>query len=137
MPAPRLTGFTHISLSVADLDRSLAFYRDVIGLPVLAEPYAGTVFDGREAMLLSGSSSALCLQEHAARHLDDIFSPLHPGLDHFAFAVGSDADLQEFATHLSDRGCPHSGVKPLEGFGHFIELRDPDGMLVELHAMGT
>lgn len=33
------------------------------------------------------------------------------------------------------QGVAHSGVKPLPGFGDFIELRDPDGILVELHAM--
>jgi len=132
--APRTTGFTHISLSVTDLNRSLAFYRDVIGLPVLQEPFDGKVFDGREAMLLAGTS-ALCLQEHAARDPKETFSPLRPGLDHFAFSVGSEADLHAFADHLTEVGCRHSGVKPLEGFGTFIELRDPDGVLVELHAL--
>lgn len=28
-------GLDHVSISVADLDRSLAFYRDLLGLPVL------------------------------------------------------------------------------------------------------
>ena len=77
MTPPAVRGLTHVSLSVGDLDRSLRFYRDLLGLGVLMDMFRGEV---------------------AA-------------------------------------GAVHSGVKPLPGFGHFIELRDPDGILVELHAM--
>lgn len=133
MAAPPVTGFTHVSLSVSDLDASLAFYSDVLGLQILAEPYEGTVFDGREAMVLAGRS-ALCLQCHRAGSRSP-FDPLQIGLDHIALRVGSLDELDAFAAHLNREGVEHSGVRPLPGFGHFIELRDPDGILVELHAM--
>jgi glyoxylase I family protein len=133
--APAVKGFTHVSLSVSDLQASLRFYRDVLGLPVLAEPYDGEVFDGREAMVLAGRS-ALCLQCHRANS-GTAFDPRHTGLDHIALAVGSREELMAFADHLAAKGVEHSGAKPLPGFGHFIELRDPDGILVELHAMST
>lgn len=130
---PSVKGFTHVSLSVRDLDASLRFYRDVLGLPVLAEPYDGEVFEGREAMVLAGRS-ALCLQCHEA-NAGAAFDPRIPGLDHLALGVGSRDDLDGFASHLDAAGVENSGVKPLPGFGYFIELRDPDGILVELHAM--
>jgi glyoxylase I family protein len=133
MAAPAVKGFTHISLSVSDLDASLRFYRDVLALPVLAEPLDGDAFDGREAMVLAGRS-ALCLQCHAA-NTSAAFDPRHTGLDHVALAVGSLQELDAFAAHLDAEGVEHSGVNPLPGFGHFIEVRDPDGILVELHAM--
>ena len=132
MSAPKVRGFTHVSLSVRDLEESLTFYRDTLGLPVLAEPYDGEVFEGREAMVLAGRT-ALCLQAHRANSGDN-FDATRTGLDHIAFAVSLD-DLHAFAAHLSERGVEHSGVKPLPGFGDFIELRDPNGILVELHAM--
>jgi catechol 2,3-dioxygenase-like lactoylglutathione lyase family enzyme len=132
MAAPSIRGFTHISLSVRDLESSLAFYRDVLGLPTLAEPYDGEVFEGREAMLLAGRS-ALCLQEHRA-NTGARFDPRQTGLDHISLAVPSADELHAFAAHLDGAGVEHSGVKPLPGFGDFIELRDPDGILVELHA---
>jgi glyoxylase I family protein len=130
---PEIKGFTHVSLSVRDLGESLRFYRDVLGLPVLAEPYDGTVFDGREAMVLAGRT-ALCLQAHAANG-GEAFDPARTGLDHVAFAVGSEGDLHRLAEHLSGAGVTHSGVKVLPGYGLFIELRDPDGIQVELHAL--
>ena len=130
---PKISGFTHVSLSVSNLDRSLSFYRETLGLPFLAEPFDGVAFDGREAMLLAGRT-ALCLQEHAGRG-DDAFDPMHAGLDHLALAVGSVDDLDRFARELDEAGISHSGVKPLPEFGHMIEVRDPDGILVELHAM--
>lgn len=122
-----------MSLSVSDLDASLRFYRDVLGLRILADPYDGEVFEGREAMLLAGRT-ALCLQCHAA-NTGAKFDPSHTGLDHIALAVASSEDLEAFADHLTSQGIEHSGVKALPGFGDFIELHDPDGVLVELHAM--
>ena len=128
-----LKGLTHISLSVSDLDRSLAFYRDLLGLSVLAEPFEGAVFEGREAMLLIGRV-ALCLQAHSA-NTGGVHDPTVTGLDHLAFAVETPDDLAGWASKLTDAGVEHSGVKPLPGFGTMIELRDPDGILVELHCM--
>lgn len=129
----RIHGFTHVSLSVADLDRSLAFYRDLLHLPVLAEPFEGTAFAGREAMLVVGRG-ALCLQEHRENG-GERFDPARTGLDHLAFAVDGVASLHGLATRLTDAGVPHSGVKPIAGYGQFVEVRDPDGIQVELHVL--
>ena len=84
-------------------------------------------------MLLAGRM-ALCLQCHTA-NTGARFEPTHTGLDHVALAVASREELEIFAEHLTTEGIDHSGVKPLPGFGDMIELHDPDGILVELHAM--
>ena len=49
-------------------------------------------------------------------------------------AIASREDLEAFAAHLTAEGVAHAGVEPLPGFGHLIELHDPDGILVERHA---
>ena len=134
MPTPSsLTRLTHLSLSVTDLDRSLAFYRDVLGLPVFVPPFEGEVFDGREALLLVGGM-ALNLQAHR-RTSGDAFDPSRTGLDHLAFSVATQAELEAWAQHLSDQGVAHSGIKPVPGYGVMIELRDPDGIQLELHLL--
>jgi glyoxylase I family protein len=129
-----ISGFTHVSLSVADVDRSRNFYHEVLGLPVLAEIIEGTVFDGRELILLVGRV-ALCLQEHRS-HQSAPFDPSHTGLDHLSFQVPTIEELQAWTTRLTAAGIEHSGVKPMPGYGDFIELRDPDGIQLELHCLG-
>jgi len=129
---PSIRGFTHVSLSVSDLTKSLAFYRDLLGLAILREPFDGEAFRGHEAMVLAGRT-ALCLQQHEDCHPSG-FDHRRPGLDHIAFAVESKPELARFAELLTASGLSHSGVKALPGYGHIVELRDPDGVLVELHA---
>ena len=128
-----IRGMTHVSLSVTDLDRSVDFYRDVLGLPVFVERFQGSAFDGEEVMLLAGRT-ALCLQAHTANG-GERFDPRRAGLDHLALAVESMADLEEYARRLTDLGIDHSGIRPITTFGHFIELRDPDGIQIELHLL--
>jgi glyoxylase I family protein len=135
MPMPSIRGFTHISLSVTDLHQSLRFYRDVLGLTVLEESSEGTVFDGEEAIVLAGRT-ALCLQAHRTNTASP-FDPHRTGLDHVALAIDSLEDLHRAAEHLDVATVKHSGVKPLGDYGSFIELRDPDGIQVELHTLRT
>jgi glyoxylase I family protein len=130
-----INGFTHVSLSVADLDRSVGFYRDLLGLSVFVDRFHGSAFDGEEIMLLAGRT-VLCLQAHA-KHRGERFDPTRSGLDHLAFAVESMQDLEQFAEALTAAGVDHSGVRPITRFGFFIELRDPDGIQVELHLPTT
>lgn len=127
---PKVSGFTHVSLSVTDLDRSRRFYHQQLGLPILADEFEGSAFDGREVMVLVGRT-ALCLQEHRS-NAGESFDPTRTGLDHLALAVRSAEELVSWAEHLEAAGIAHSGVKPLPGFGRFIELRDPDGIQLEL-----
>ena len=128
----QLVGVTHVSFSVRDLDRSLGFYRDVLGLRYLVEPFDGFSFEGREAILVLSQGTVLCLQQHRANS-GEPFDARRTGLDHLAFAVGSLGELEEWASRLTAAGVEHSGVKPLVGFGSMIELRDPDGIQLELH----
>lgn len=127
-----IRGISHLSLSVSDLDRSLAFYRDVLALPVFVDTFEGELFEGREVMLRTGSL-VFNLQEHQARHADDSFDPTRVGLDHLAFAVRSVEDLEAWVQRLDDSGVAHSEVRDI-GFGHLVELRDPDGIQLELFA---
>jgi glyoxylase I family protein len=124
-----IRGISHLSLSVRDLDASLDFYRRVLDLPVLSEPFVGSAFQGREALLLAGRV-AVCLQEHAANDGAG-FDPARTGLDHLAFHLPSLEALETWIRRLDDLGVDHSEPKRVM-FGTMIDFRDPDGIQVEL-----
>lgn len=130
-PEP-IAGVSHVSLSVRDLDVSLEFYRDVLGLEVFVEPFDGTAFDGREAMLRAGRV-VICLQAHRAND-GATFTPTRTGLDHLAFHLSTRQQLEQWDRHLSDLDVAHSQIKPAGRFGFMIELRDPDNTQIELFA---
>jgi catechol 2,3-dioxygenase-like lactoylglutathione lyase family enzyme len=109
--------------------------RTVLGLPTFVERFAASAFDGEEVMLLAGRT-ALCLQAHKASS-GERFDPCRAGLDHLAFAVESMDELEECAARLTEIGIEHSGIRPVTRFGHFIELRDPDGIQIELHLLSS
>ena len=125
-------GISHVSLSVSDLDRSLAFYRDVLALPVFVDTFEGALFEGREVMFRTGSL-VFALQEHRGRYEGDRFDPTRVGLDHLALAVRSVEALEAWVERLDDLGVEHSEIRDI-GFGHLVELRDPDGIQLELFA---
>ncbi|MGH2808252.1 MAG: VOC family protein [Actinomycetota bacterium] len=131
--AQPIKGVTHVSLSVTDLDRSFDFYHRVLGLQVLAPPFDGEVFEGRQVLLLAGRL-AIGLQAHSATD-GSRFEPTRTGLDHLALMVSSVADLEAWAARLDGEGVTHSEIKPAGAFGQMIELRDPDGIQIELHTL--
>jgi catechol 2,3-dioxygenase-like lactoylglutathione lyase family enzyme len=128
-----IRGVSHVSLSVSDLHRSLAFYQDVLKLPILAKPFAGVNFDGEEAMLRVGQT-ALVLQCHRD-HGGGAFDPRRTGLDHLALHVASREALEEWEVLLDESACSHSGIVDIAGWGWMIEFRDPDGIQLELFAL--
>jgi glyoxylase I family protein len=132
--AGAIAGVSHLSLSVRDLDRSLTFYRDVMGLDVFVEPFDGEVFKGRQAMVLAGRI-AISLQAHDAND-GSAFSPTRAGLDHLAFHLRSLDDLRAWDQRLTELRVAHSEIKPAGQFGSMIELVDPDGIQLELFAAG-
>lgn len=126
-----IRGVSHINLSVRDLDASLSFYRDALGLVLLLGPFDGAAFAGREALVMAGQV-AIGLQEHRGNDGSE-FSPVRTGLDHLAFHVSSTTDLEAWMARLDSQGIDHSDIKPV-AFGSMIEFRDPDGIQLEIFA---
>jgi glyoxylase I family protein len=103
-----------------------------MGLTVFVEPFDGEVFQGRQAMVLAGRI-AISLQAHGANDGSG-FDPRRTGLDHLAFHLRSRDELEQWDLRLTDLGVTHSEIKPAGQFGSMIELRDPDGIQLELFA---
>lgn len=120
------TGIGHVHLTVADLDRALAFYRDVLGFDV-------TTRLGRDAVFLSagGYHHHIGLNTWAGRGAPAP-APGTTGLYHFAILFPDRASLAGAVRRVIEHGIPLEGASD-HGVSEAIYLRDPDGNGVELY----
>lgn len=145
---PPLRAVHHVGLVVTDLDRSIWFYHDVLGLPFANEPTPW--FDGpdlergvgvpgarlRQVCFWVGEHSMMELIEYANRPVTST-RPIpnhHLGAAHVCFRVedvrATKADLEaRGVTFYSDVNVVDSG--PLAGW-RWVYFSDPDGMALEL-----
>ena len=124
----RITGIHHITLLVADVERSLAFYRNVLGLRLVKQTVNEDDPSARHLLFGDADGTLItCLE--------------YPDLDegrvgrgsthHFALSVESEAELNAWRQYLEERGIPTTQVMDREDFKS-IYLRDPDGHIVEI-----
>lgn len=114
-----------LSLTVADLDRSIAFYTAGFGFALLAR-------EGSQATLGVGEQPLLHLQEHAgaAPWPQDRFG--HTGLYHFAILVPSRADLGRWLRHWLEAGFPMPGQGD-HLVSEALYISDPDQNGIEIY----
>jgi catechol 2,3-dioxygenase len=121
-----MTELAHVVFYVRDLERSLAFYRDVVGLDVV-----GTIFNDRAAMLSGGRT------HHELLLIEVGEAPGPPrgrrvGLYHVAFKVGEDLDaLRAARERIHAHGFELAGQSD-HTVSQSLYLHDPDGNEVEL-----
>jgi catechol-2,3-dioxygenase len=122
-----LAGLHHVALSVRDLDVSASWYQDVLGL---VEEVRLESDDRRSAIMrLPGTRHQVGLVEH--RGSGPGFDPTTVGLDHVAFAVTAEEDLQAWAARLQTGGWATSGAVETP-FGGMLHFTDPDGIALAM-----
>lgn len=119
---PEETSVGAVTLQVADLERSLDFYRETLGLALLEH-------NGGVASLGAGARPLVELRErHGARPA----GRGRLGLFHFAILLPDRPALGRFVQHLADLGA-HAGAGD-----HLVSeafyLSDPDGLGIEVYA---
>lgn len=135
----------HIRLSVTDLDRSRAFYTEVLGfevamdsLPPEDDPhYESLKYNLQDGIVLANAGIFIGLRATDAARTDarDSFDPFRVGLDHLSFSVESKSALEEAAKIMDDMGVTRSEISDLVPFGiALLPFRDPDGIQLELTA---
>ena len=122
-----ITGLSHVQLLVSDVGASAKWYSAVLGLV----PYADDADIGYVALRHKAGKFVVVLTK-APPH-DGPAEAAHDGLDHLALAVPDGTQLEAWARHLTDIGINHAGVVP-EGGHPSLQLRDPDGIAIELVA---
>ncbi len=140
VPIPSPTGYSHIRLTVTDIEASRAFYDKVFGFAVAYEaPPVDSEQATKDALAFLfggviysfGQGNLLGLRPVAQGQ--DAFDENRVGLDHLAFTLASTDDLTAAAAALDDLGVAHEDIKDL-GALWILEFRDPDGVALELAA---
>ncbi len=142
-------GVTHIGICVRDMDRSLAFYRDILGMTVLGDRDTDPSESGRMSnykhprktrrwVSLSygeGTSPTLTLTSHPGEEPDGAAILLDQvGIHHISFGV---KDVKALAEELISKGVELGGTledfTDADGNVHSVYVRDPDGILVQFN----
>jgi catechol 2,3-dioxygenase-like lactoylglutathione lyase family enzyme len=124
-------GLDHVVLRVADVERAIGFYREVLGLPVerrLEELGLVQLRAGKSLIDLVDIDSPL------GRAGGGSVGPDGRNLDHFALTLER-FDEDAIRAHLDREGVEASDTGRrygAQGFGPSIYIRDPDGNTVEL-----
>jgi catechol 2,3-dioxygenase len=114
-----------VTLQVADLERSLAYYRDVLGLRV-AEQAPGT------ATLAAHGDAAPLVVLREKRGVAPVPRRGRLGLYHFAVLLPDRAALGRFVAHLAQIGERAGASDHL--VSEALYLQDPDGLGIEVYA---
>jgi glyoxylase I family protein len=122
----------HVAIRVSDLDQTLAFYHDLLGLPIRDRdrydagevPYVAVVAGGRHI------------------HLVPTDEDIDVGGEHICLLVRSDdvdsrAELDDLLADLREEGIEVEEGEPYRRYGAYgrawaAYVRDPDGRRVEL-----
>ena len=119
----------HVHLRVANLERSLDFYRDILGFQINQD--MRTEPTPRKVVCLSAN------QYHHHVALAE-FAGVTPqtsqqaGLFHVAFAYPNRWELARAVKHILDHDYPIDTYHEY-GIGEAVNLRDPDGIPLELY----
>ncbi len=125
---PKITGLSHVVLYVNDLDKMVAFYRDVLGLIQYHEHPGRMVFltpdpdiDDHQLALAKGREGDAKI------------------IAHIAWRVDTPADVKAFYERFKAEGVPihHCVSHAYEEMGNTVScyFLDPDGNRIEIYAL--
>lgn len=131
----QLRGLHHVTAIASDLERTIAFYRDLLGLAIVHDgpsdddPRARHVWFGA----LGGEAGQLVSFMQ--------YPELPPGVvgvgstHHFALVVDSAEEQEAWRDYLRDHGVDTTEVLDRGAF-RSLYVRDPDGHIVEIATRG-
>lgn len=142
------TGISHIAVCVRDMDKALAFYRDILGMTVkkdfiedtstggLTHTYAHKRDNRRTVYLDWGQEQFFVMTSHPGDKTDGEGIKLDQvGVSHVSFTV---KDVRALADELIAKGVEIAGgieaFADAEGHVRTFFAFDPDGILVQFDA---
>lgn len=122
-----IAGGHHIAFTVRDADRSASWYEDLLGMQVALRSDDDSV---RFRILAHPTSGwVVGVRQYPGRE-EGVFDEFRTGLDHFAFAVSSRAELEGWEQRLREAGVTFTPIADTP-IGSVIVFRDPDNIQLE------
>ena len=137
------TSIHHMSFTISDMEKSLAFYRDILGMKVVFDSIQGgfqtngavaeniTGIPGTEVrfVFLKLGNGLIELMEYKpkGKPLADN-TPTDIGSSHVCFKT---ENIQEFYRELSAKGVRFHSAPQKNGKVRVVYFRDPDGIILE------
>lgn len=133
MPTPRVVGADHTNWRVRDVDASVRFYEDVLGLRAYnLDEYRA----GKSSLVSVRISDSFILHLSPDPELESAGSG---GYDHLALVL-ENTTPEILAQHLASHGVEIErsllDARGARGVGQAFYVRDPDGYLIELKIYG-
>ena len=135
--APLWRGFHHIALVTTDLDATIAFYTEVLGMQ-LTKLFPASDRNGRHCFIKPGATDSWGL--HIFEQADAQIFPYPEGmqrfsfvpgaLQHIAFALPDLAAAHALRERLADHGIATTGIGDLGPVQNML-FRDNSGILLE------
>jgi len=119
------TKIGHVHLTVADLERSLKFYRDILGFEISARYGDSAIF-----LSAGGYHHHIALNTWAGKGVTPAPKG-HSGLYHFAILFPTRKELARAVKNLIDAHYPIAGSD--HGVSEAVYVQDPDQIGVELY----
>jgi len=117
-------------LYVQDLARTIQFYTEVLGLPIIGE------VEGRHVFFRAGSSVLLCFRADVTKESKDL--PPHFGQGHLHLAMECEADdYPRWKEKLGQAGIAVEHEQIWPNARKSCYFRDPDQHLVEIIVPGV
>ncbi|HEY2831480.1 MAG TPA: VOC family protein [Sporichthyaceae bacterium] len=127
-------GANHIVLVTNDMDATVRFYRDVLGMPVVATLGNNEHLPYRHYFLSIGRGAAIAFFEWKDAELPPRKDSGVPGsgrqFDHVSVSVESDVDLESLRERLTDVGADVSEIID-HGIVRSVYVTDPNGISLE------
>jgi catechol 2,3-dioxygenase-like lactoylglutathione lyase family enzyme len=131
---PELNAIHHVSLTVSDVDASVRWYQDVLGLTELMkeEHPDGSGY----GVVLGKPDFSVCIGLHTHQTADGArFAETRTGLDHVSFLAADRDELAAWEKRLADHGVDYSPLNDQGGYA-VVVFRDPDNIQLEFITLG-
>lgn len=129
----KVLGIHHLTLSVTDVERSAAWYQELLG-PAEVTTREGPGWVRRRMAWPTGI--VIGVTRHEATADGDVFAHARVGLDHVGLACSTEADVRDWAARLDQLGFEHGPVEDVP-YGWAVTARDPDNIPVEFFCSRT